>query len=297
MNALIYYISFPIIYLISLLPFRMLYVISDGLYFVIYSLFSYRKKVVMTNLKNSFPEKSAQEMEDICQKFYRYFCDFILETIKTLTISPESVKKHVSFKDTSIFQHFYEQKQSVILVMGHYGNWELAGARFALEPYHQLYVIYHPLSNKYFDKLVYHMRTRLGNKLYAMNDTLRGMIRDKDKVTTTAFIADQTPAPKGAYWTTFLNQETPVFTGTAKIARKLGYPIIYASVKRPKRGFYSIEIEVLVENPSEMEENEISEMHTKRLEKDIFENPEIWLWTHRRWKHKKPATITEFNLN
>ncbi|MBA3900088.1 MAG: lysophospholipid acyltransferase family protein [Bacteroidetes bacterium] len=295
MHAFIYYISYPIIYLVSLLPFRVLYFISDGLYFLIYRLLAYRKKVVIANLRNSFQEKSGQEIEAICREFYRYFCDFILETIKTLTITPKSVKKHVKFSDTSIFKKFYEQGQSVVLVMGHYGNWELAGARFALEPYHQLYVIYHPLSNKYFEKLVYHMRTRLGNKLYAMNDALRGMIRDKGKITTTAFIADQTPAPKGAYWTTFLNQETPVFTGTAKIAKKLGYPIIYASVKRPKRGLYSIEIEILVEKPAEKDENEITEIHTKRLEKDIFANPEIWLWTHRRWKHKKPATLTDSN--
>jgi Kdo2-lipid IVA lauroyltransferase/acyltransferase len=287
MNALIYYITLPIIYLISLLPFWLLYLISDGIYFIIFSVLGYRKKVVLTNLRNSFPEKSEKEIQEICRNFYQYFCDFILETIKTLTISPKSVKKHVLFNDNSNFKKFFEQQQSVILVMGHYGNWELAGARFALEPYHQLFVIYHPLSNKYFDKLVYHMRTRLGNKLYAMNDTLRGMIRDKNELTTTAFIADQTPSPKGAYWTRFLNQDTPVFTGTAKIAKKLDYPIIYATVKRLKRGLYSIETEILVENPSELDENEISEIHTKRLERDILENPEIWLWTHRRWKHKR----------
>ena len=133
------------------------------------------------------------------------------------------------------------------------------------------------------------MRTRLGNKLYAMKDTFKGMVRDRNETTATAFIADQTPSPQGAYWTTFLNQETPVFTGTAKISRKLDYPIVYISVKRPKRGYYNVEGELLIEHPGNYTEDEISEMHTRRLERDIVENPEIWLWTHRRWKHKKPA--------
>jgi KDO2-lipid IV(A) lauroyltransferase len=172
--------------------------------------------------------------------------------------------------------------------MGHYGNWELGGARFSQGPMHQLYVIYHPLKNKYFDGMMYHMRTRLGNKLYARNDSYRGMVRNKDEVTATAFIADQTPSPKGAYWTTFLNQDTPVFVGTAKIAKKLDYPIIYITVNRPKRGHYIVSSELLIEHPATLTEDEISELHTKKLEKDIRENPEIWLWTHRRWKHENP---------
>ena len=131
------------------------------------------------------------------------------------------------------------------------------------------------------------MRTRLGNKLYAMNDVLRGMIKDRDKTTLTAFIADQTPSPNNAYWTVFLNQDTPVFTGTEKIAKKLNYPIVYVTIKRPKRGFYEIESELLVSDSLGTSENEISELHTRKLEKDIINQPEIWLWTHRRWKHKK----------
>ncbi len=131
------------------------------------------------------------------------------------------------------------------------------------------------------------MRTRLGNKLYAMNDALRGMLRDRDKVTATAFIADQTPSPEGAYWTTFLHQDTPVFKGTEKLATKLNYPVLYVSVFRPKRGTYTIELELLTDNPKSCQENDISEMHTRRLQKDILLQPEIWLWTHKRWKHKR----------
>ncbi len=135
-------------------------------------------------------------------------------------------------EDEHVLRRYFEQGRSVILVMGHWGNWELAGARFGLLGLHQLYVIYHPLQNKWFDQLVYHMRTRLGNRLYPMKDTMKGMLSDRNKVTATAFIADQTPPPERAYWTTFMHQDTPVFFGTEKIAQKLGYPVVYAAVER-----------------------------------------------------------------
>ena len=171
--------------------------------------------------------------------------------------------------------------------MGHYGNWEWAGNTFSIMKSQQLYVIYHPLSNKHFDKLMYNMRTRFGTKLYAMKDTMREMIRNRNEVNITAFIADQTPSPEGAYWTTFLNQDTPVFWGTEKIAQKLNYPVIYVTVNRVKRGFYEVNTEYLVMEPKNTKEGEISELHTRKLEKDIIAQPEIWLWSHRRWKYKR----------
>ena len=289
MNKIAYYLLLPFFYLISYMPFRMLYLFSDFLYIVVFGLVGYRKKVVLENLRNSFPEKSEEEIKLIRKKFQRYFCDLILEIIKSLTISPASLRKHLQFNDLSLFEKYFKEKQSVVVVMGHLGNWELSGARFALEPLHTLYVIYHPLSNKYFDKLFYKMRTRLGNRLYAMNDTLRGMLRNKDALSATAFIADQTPSPDGAYWMKFLNQDTPIFTGTEKIAKKFKYPVIYISMKRIKRGLYNIEATLLSAHPEKTQEHEITELFTKRLEKDIREQPEIWLWTHRRWKHKKPV--------
>ena len=289
MQVLIYYLSLPFIYFISLLPFSVLYLFSDLIYIILFKVIKYRENVVIFNLRNSFPQKSDREIKLIARKFYKYFCDLILETIKTLTISPSDVRKHLYFEDLSLFKKYYEQSKSVIIVMGHFGNWELGGARFGIENLHTLFVIYHPLSNKYFDKLVYKMRTRLGNKLYPMNETLRGMVRDRNKVTATAFIADQTPSQLNVYWTNFLNQDTPVFTGPEKIARKFNYPVIYVSVKRPKRGLYKIENQLLVEEPEKTSDNEISEKFTRMLENDIFLHPEIWLWTHKRWKHKKPA--------
>lgn len=288
MAAVVYYLTLPMVYLISWLPFPLLYRLSDLMYFLIYRVFGYRREVVYTNLRNSFPEKTEPELLKIQRKFYRYFCDLILETLKTLTISPKSVRKRVSLGDISAFKRFQEEGRSMIMVLGHFGNWELGGARYSQEPLPPLYVIYHPLANKYFDRLLYHMRTRHGTRLYPMRETTRRMLEDRNKLTTTAFIADQTPSPEKAYWMEFLNQDTPVFTGTARLSRKLNFPIVYVSIKRLKRGFYRIDSELLIENPKAYGEAEISEIHTRRLEKDIREMPEIWLWTHRRWKHKRP---------
>ena len=286
--ALTYYLVLPLIYGISILPFRLLYLVSDLLYLLGYKIAGYRVDVVQMNLENSFPEKSPEEILEIRHKFYRYFCDLIMETIKTLTISPRKVMSRFEFRNTDIIARFYEQGQSVNLVLGHYGNWELAGAAFSQMPYHQLIVIYHPMANKYFERLIVHMRTRLGNRLYKMKETTRSMVKDRDKVTMTAFIADQSPRPDNAYWTTFLNQETGVFTGTAKLSRMFKYPIVYSSISRPRRGHYVVDIELLAERPQDMEEDAITEMHTRRLEKDIIACPHLWLWTHKRWKHKRP---------
>jgi len=207
-----------------------------------------------------------------------------------MSISKKSVEKRLSFSGSEIFEEYFNKNQSVIIVMGHWGNWELGGARFALLPFHQLFVIYNPLHNKHFDKLVYKMRSRLGNGLYAKKDTLRGMLKNRDKATATAFIADQTPHKEGAYWTTFLNQDTPLFKGTGKIATKLKYPVVYISIERSRRGYYDMKAERLVEDPSSVTETEVLDLFTKRLEEDIYKIPEIWLWTHKRWKHKREKT-------
>ncbi|HMC96483.1 MAG TPA: lysophospholipid acyltransferase family protein [Flavobacteriales bacterium] len=290
MGIIGYYFALPFIYGIALLPFPLLYLLSDFLFLLIYRVFGYRKEVVLTNLRNSFPEKSEAEIKKIVHDFYRWFCDLTLETLKTLTISPKAVKKRMTFEGVDILRDHAEKKQSVILVLGHFGNWELAGQRYSVEKaIPHLHVIYHPLHNKGFDRLMIRMRTRLGAKLYTMKETARAMMRDKPLVTATAFIADQTPSPDRAYWLTFLGQDTPVFFGTEAMAKKLNYPVVYISITRPHRGRYHMRVETLVEDPSRMKEGEITEKHTQRLERDIRIHPDLWLWTHRRWKHKRPT--------
>lgn len=171
--------------------------------------------------------------------------------------------------------------------MGHFGNWEWAGNSFSLLCHQQLHVIYHPLKSKYFNQLINNMRTRFGTKLIPMRETYKEMLSNRNEISATAFIADQTPAPANAYWTKFLNQDTPIFRGTEAIAKKLNYPVVYASVNRTKRGCYEVFAETLFEQPSTTAEGEISEAHTKKLEIEIRKQPEVWLWSHRRWKHKR----------
>lgn len=290
MSALAYYLLLPFVYGISLLPFPLLYLVSDLLYVVVHHVLGYRRAVVLENLRKSFPEKSEAEIRAIAAEFYRWFCDLTLETLKTLTISPAAVHGRVQFEGIELLREYARQGQSIILVLGHYGNWELAGARYSQEKdIPQLYVIYHPLQNKHFDRLLYHMRTRHGTKLYTMRETSKAMIRDKDMLTATAFIADQTPSPDRAWWTNFLNQDTPVFLGTESLARKLGQPVVYIHIARPRRGHYLMRAEPLVPLPRDTRDGEITEAHTRRLERDIREHPEIWLWTHRRWKHQRPV--------
>ncbi|MBT8049624.1 MAG: lysophospholipid acyltransferase family protein [Gammaproteobacteria bacterium] len=289
MGAVAYYLALPFIYLVSYLPFRALYRLSDLMFFLVYRVIGYRKRVVTTNLERSFPDKSPGEIRAIRSDFYRYFCDLSLETLKTLTVSADVVGQHISCGDMSALERFYEKKQSVIIVMGHLGNWELCGAYFNQLPLHQLYVLYHPLRNRYFDGLFYRMRTRHGTRLYSMKSAFKGMVKDRKELTATAFIADQTPSPSKAYWMTFLNQDTAVFRGTESIAKKLDYPVIYLSVIRERRGHYRLDSELLAEHPRDLPENALTELHTRRLEKDIIAHPEIWLWSHRRWKHRRPG--------
>lgn len=289
MKALTYYITIPFIYLLSILPFPILYLICDGFYVILYYLIGYRKKVVITNLKNSFPDKSEKEIQRLTKDFYHYLCDLIPETFKTLTISKRSMLRHCTLapEAKAIFDRFHAEGKSIVLVMGHYGNWEWAGNTFSLTCQQKLFVVYHPLKNKYFDGLMYRMRTRFGTGLIPMKETYKDMVRHKTMISATAFIADQTPRPDNAFWTTFLNQDTPVFWGTERIAKKIDFPIVYISVARLRRGYYTINAEVLVENPRETADGDISTLHTARLEKDIHKQPEIWLWTHKRWKHKR----------
>lgn len=274
------------------MPFPVLYAISNGMYFLLYKVLGYRKAVVMDNLRRSFPQKTEAELLVVCEKYYRYLCDLFLETFKTLTISRSTMKKHCAFSASAkaLFDKLADEQKSIILVMGHQGNWEWAGNSFSLLCKQQLYVIYHPLSNKYFDGLMYRMRTRFNTKLIPMRDTYKDMLQSKKnkEIAATAFIADQTPAPDNAYWTTFLNQDTPVFWGTEKIARKMNMPVVYAQVKKMKRGYYEIYAEMLVEEPAKTIDGAVSGLHTKKLEHDIIEQPETWLWSHRRWKHKRP---------
>lgn len=286
MDAIIYYISLPFFYIIAYLPEKLLYAFSDLIFFILYRLVGYRKEVVRMNLRNSFPEKSEAEIQTIEVAFYKHFTDVILETIAAIRANKSRLMKQVSYCDTEIMHRYKTQKQSLIYVSGHTGNWELTGLAYGLHDFHPFYVLYSPLKNTYFDKLMLRMRSNTGVHIIPMKDALRVMIKNRSSVTATGFIADQTPPPETATWVDFLNQKTPFFNGPAKLAIRFNYPVIYFSLKKTARGRYEIMPKVVAENPAELTAHEITLRFARSLENDIMEMPFNWLWSHRRWKHK-----------
>jgi KDO2-lipid IV(A) lauroyltransferase len=190
----------------------------------------------------------------------------------------------------ALFNKLQAEGRSAIAVMGHFGTWEWAGHAFALSCRHPLAVIYQPLHNPHFDGLVSRMRSRFGVRLVSMKNINRHMFTvNVNAPSVTTFLSDQSPQPERAYWMRFLNQETGVFPGTERYACKLNLPVVYVAVKRIRRGYYTIHAELLSENPSQLTPGQLTETHTRRLEKDIMAQPETWLWSHRRWKYKRPA--------
>lgn len=272
-----------------LLPLRVLYLLSDLVYLVLYHVVGYRKQVVFRNLENSFPEKSREEIREIAGKYYRHMVDVVFETLKLATISKKELLKRHHFNGLEIMDRLKESGQSFLFVLGHMGNWESIGPAFSQLHPTRLYALYHPLSNRFFNWYIYRLRTRFGGRLIPMNSLLREMAHLKNEYCAIAFISDQTPLPEHAVWLRFLNQDTPVFAGTERIARKFNYPVIYASVKKPARGHYTITMKVLTYDPSQTPEGFITAGHTRLLEEDIRATPHIWLWSHRRWKHKRPS--------
>ena len=286
MQRFCFYLIYPLIYLIALLPFRALYWVSDFFYNIL-RLTGYRQHVVIKNLRNSFPAKNEKEIQVIGRSYYHYLCDLTLETLKTLKMTKRETQSRCIFHQQVWLTKLHEEHQSIIIVMGHYGNWEWAGPSFTLNTPFQLVVVYRPLSHPYFEKMMAGMRTRFGTRITPVEKTLRDMVTTQKETTATAFIADQTATAKNAFWTNFLNQDTAVFTGPEKLARKFNYPVIFMNVQRVKRGYYEITPELLFSNPASTSENEISEAFTKRLEKEIVRDPVPWLWSHKRWKHKR----------
>jgi KDO2-lipid IV(A) lauroyltransferase len=288
MQAVAFYLVYPILYAIASLPFWALYKLSDLLYYL-FLLSGYRRNVVLENLRNSFPEKSEKEIKALSKAYFSYLCDLTLETLKTIRMTEQEAKERCAYQKADWIDHMYAEKKSLVIVLGHYGNWEWAGPSFALSTKYPLNVIYRPLSNPYFEKMMTKARTKFGTRITPVNQTLREMVASRNNVTATAFIADQAAVTAHSYWTTFLHQDTSVFNGPEKIALKFDYPVVYMGIKRIKRGYYELTPELLFANPASTSEGEILEKFTRHLEKDIISDPVIWLWSHRRWKHKRPV--------
>ena len=291
MKKLLYGSVFCIWYLMSLLPLRALYVLSDGLFYLIYYIVKYRRPLVRKHLADCFPEKSEAERIQIEKDYYSWFCDYIVETIKLFSMSKKQIKKRMRFVGVERVKASCQKGQSCVIYLGHYCNWEWITSL-------QLWVgddiacgqIYHPLENKAFDQLFLRLRNRLGALCIPMAESIRKIMKmgQEGKQTVIGFIADQVPLWENIhYWTDFLHHDTPVFTGTERIARKTNFAVYYMDVQRLKRGYYQAELKLLTEKPKECKEFEITEMYIQELEKTIRRQPPFYLWTHNRWKRTR----------
>lgn len=285
-NALLYYL---VIIPISVLPFPVLYLLSNKLFFLFYYVFGYRKKIVLQNIRKSFPDKTEKEHIEICKKFYKHFCDIIVESLKTFTISEKEVLKRVVCNHPEVINKYFDKQGSVIISGGHFNNWELFAVAVDSLIKPKAAGIYKPLSNKYFDTKMLSTRGRYGLIMVPTKEVKHFFDAHINISTATIFGADQSPSnPNNAYWMNFLNQDTGVTFGTEKFAKEYNYPVIYGRLNKVKRGYYSLDFLEVSDAPRETAYGEITEKVTLLLEKDIQAAPEYWLWTHRRWKHKRP---------
>ncbi|MBN2213328.1 MAG: lysophospholipid acyltransferase family protein [Bacteroidales bacterium] len=289
MRQLLFHICNIPVWLITLLPLQVLYLLSDFFFLIIYYIARYRRKVVMMNLRNSFPEKSEDEIKTIARKFYRHLCDNFIESFYVLNMSDKEIRKRYLYRNPELLRQLLKKNKSIILVMGHYGNWDwLCSLPLYFDK--QVLAIYHPLTNRYFDELFNRIRNKFGVRLIQMKTAYREMLAAAKNhiLTITLFLADQRPAKRSIhYWTTFLNQETPVLMGSEAIAKKLNHAVVFADIRKIRRGYYHVAFSLVCENPDQTEEFEITETHTRLLEKIIIGKPDYWLWSHKRWKHNR----------
>lgn len=285
---------------ISKLPFPILYLLSDFLNFILFTIIGYRKDVIVTNLKKSFPEKSEQEIKKITKVFCGYLCDLILEGIKTYSMTQKDIVERVRITNLEVVNNWHDKNSSVIIVLGHYGNWEYGALRYSVDSKHTVKVVYKPLTNKKFDQFMRDARSKFGSECVPMRETYRTLEEDlaENKLFALGLVGDQAPAPEKGYWMEFLNQDTPVFLGCERIAKKYNLPIIFAHIDKTKRGFYDLTFKNISTDPASSKDGEITELHTKILEEAIKMKPEIWVWSHKRWKHKTiPESITDEQIS
>ncbi len=277
-------------WVLSRIPLSVLYVIADLVYFLLYYIIRYRKKVVFKNLRNSFPEKSENEIKKIAIRFYHHLSDIFMENIALIRMKPEKVKKMIDFESCiQIATDIFNQDKHIIIVTAHYNNWEYYLVLPLLSP-HKTLGIYKPLNNKNYDKEFFNMRTKFGALPVSMNDSFRTILQyDKNKVyTTIGLIADQRPPRTSSnYWTIFLNQDASIFLGPEKIAKKIKATLVFTYLEKVKRGKYKMIFDHIIENPSQYNEFEITEKYIRWVEKIIKDKPEYYLWSHNRWKNKR----------
>jgi KDO2-lipid IV(A) lauroyltransferase len=264
---------------------RILYFISDGIYLIVYYVIGYRKKVVMSNLEIAFPEKSNAERVKIAKAFYHNLLDSFIETIKLVSASKYFLEKRVT-ANWEVLDPLFEAGKSCQMHLGHTFNWEWGHHVLGSHTKYQVVVVYMPLTNAVMEKLMNHLRVRHGNKFIPANNMSQSMEALKDSRYLLGLVADQSPGNlHNAYWMNFFGRPTGFVSGPEKGARKSNLPVLFTSIVKPRRGYYRGFLEVICEDPSVLEEGELTLMYARYMEKVIRANPEMWLWSHRRWKH------------
>lgn len=293
MQLIAYLLVYPIIWLVSILPFRLLYALSDVIYFLMYRIFKYRKSIVKANLRLVFPDKSEQEITAITSKFYHHFCDMMVEAIKSMSISEYELLKRYKFTNVDLINDLEKKERSVILMCGHYGSWEWI---FILQKHvsHKGYAVYKRLENKYFDRLVKRIRARHKTYLITTKETF-GVLNEANKkgdLTINGFVSDQSPkVQKAVHWNEFMGIKVPMYVGAEILAKKLDMAVVFFSVKRIKRGYYETTFTTIAEQPKEHKNYEITDQFFKLVEEQILEAPQYYLWTHKRWKHRDKVPV------
>lgn len=289
MGKIAYYVF---VYPLSLLPLSILYRFSDLLYLIFITIIPYRKKVIETNLKNSFPEKSEGEIKKLRRAFYRHFCDLLIEGIKNLTISRTELEKRLVIENSEIMNELFDRNKSVLLLGGHFANWEwLITSQNLLFP-HQAYGIGKKLTSKFWDKKVNEQRERFGMRVINNKNYKEILDANKNECKAILVLTDQSPGSSiRSFWTQFLNQKTAVLFGAEMLAHELDYALVYFRMTKIQRGYYSIKLEVITDQPRTMQWGKITETHVRMLEEEIKLHPELWLWSHKRWKREIPEDL------
>ncbi|HLF52399.1 lysophospholipid acyltransferase family protein [Flavobacterium sp.] len=293
MQLLLFLIIYPFLWVTSMLPFRILYLLSDATYVLVYKIIGYRKKTVRENLALTLPHLSDKERLIIESKFFHHFCDGFFEMAKTMTISESEINKRFVFTNLELYQNLEKKQKSIALMAAHYGSYEWLVSMNKHISF-KGYGIYKKIANKYFDKLVRDIRSRFKANLIDTKESINVMAENQKAgvLGLYGFASDQSPKMgKAFHWSSFMGIEVPVHTGAEMLAKKMDMNMIFVKVKKVKRGYYEATFVDLSHNPREVPNYEITNKFLRLVEKQIYEAPEYYLWTHKRWKHadKKPV--------
>lgn len=289
MRYLIYLIAYPFLWCISMLPFRLLYLLSDFVYLIVYYIIGYRKETVRENLALALPHLSAKERLAIEKKSFQHLCDIFLEMVKTMTISKKEIQKRFVFPNLDVYLELEKQDKSIAMMLGHYASYEWVISMNAYVKFKAV-AIYKRIANPHFDQLVRDIRSKFKASLVTTKESIPVISKNYRNKTLAiyGFASDQTPKLSSAFhWQQFMGIEVPVHTGAEVLAKKYDMNVIFLKVKIVKRGFYEATFEVLSENAKEVPNYEITDKFLKLVEQQIYEAPEYYLWTHNRWKHKR----------